>query len=424
MTSPIIAPLVTRHAGDAAFYWSRHDDSVHSPLIGLIELIEFDRLLEAHLDGLRVAGEAGWAIALSSLQRWRSSGEAFVCALLALEAPNAGERLKVVWGLVEADPARMLRGLISALAWVTPEERQTWVARWRVEGSPPALQVVAWRASRLGLDDEREGLRGHLQAALGSCHAPVRAAACRLAGELREYERLLPMLSDADEAVRAEAAIAQAPSNTLISASALWQCVMQQLQVSASLTGRPRRDAEHRLGRWVRQLGPIVPLGHPGVAQLLQQLPVRLGLYFVLHHGDGALLPWVARQADHPDAARLAGWVWAALTGVDPEQAGLALLPTRLDDGQVTRLTDDLDPGLPDIDAAALQAAAVPPRTEQPCLWGGELNRERLLDVLRNGPQALRWIAAQRLRLAGGPWFDCRAPARAQLLQLARLAAA
>ena len=45
MTSPIIAPLVTRHAGDAAFYWSRHDDSVHSPLIGLIELIEFDRLL-------------------------------------------------------------------------------------------------------------------------------------------------------------------------------------------------------------------------------------------------------------------------------------------------------------------------------------------------------------------------------------------
>ena len=196
MTSPIIAPLVARHAGDAAFYWSRHDDSVHSPLIGLIELIEFDRLLEAHLDGLRVAGEAGWAIALSSLQRWRSSGEAFVCALLALEAPNAGERLKVVWGLVEADPARMLRGLISALAWVTPEERQTWVARWRLEGSPPALQVVAWRASRLGLDDEREGLRGHLQAALGSCHAPVRAAACRLAGETdRRFNRMRPSIA-------------------------------------------------------------------------------------------------------------------------------------------------------------------------------------------------------------------------------------
>lgn len=373
MISPIVVPLVTRHAGDAAFYWSRHDDSVHSPLIGLIELIEFDRLLEAHLDGLRVAGEAGWAIALSSLQRWRSSGEAFVCALLALEAPNAGERLKVVWGLVEADPARMLRGLISALAWVTPEQRQPWVARWRVEGSPPALQVAAWRASRLGLEDEREGLRGHLQAALGSPHAPVRAAACRLAGELREYGWLLPMLSDGDEAVRAEAAIAQAPDHALTSASTLWQSVIHQLKALATLTGRPRRDAEHRLARWVRQLGLIVPLGHSGVTQLLQQLPVRLGLHFVLHHGDGALLPWVARQASHPDAARLAGWVWAALTGVDLERAGLALPPTRLDDGRVPRLTDDLDPGLPDVDAAALQAAAAPQRTGQPCLWGGRV---------------------------------------------------
>ncbi len=52
MTSPIIVPLVTRHAGDAAFYWARHDDSIHSPLIGLNQLAEFDRLLEAHLDAM------------------------------------------------------------------------------------------------------------------------------------------------------------------------------------------------------------------------------------------------------------------------------------------------------------------------------------------------------------------------------------
>ena len=50
----IIPPLITRHAGDAAFYWQQRDGSVHSPLVGLSHLLEFDRLLDAHLDGLRV----------------------------------------------------------------------------------------------------------------------------------------------------------------------------------------------------------------------------------------------------------------------------------------------------------------------------------------------------------------------------------
>lgn len=52
-THPIIEPLVHRHAGDAAFYWQQHDGSAHSPLVGLPQLLEFDRLLDAHLDGLR-----------------------------------------------------------------------------------------------------------------------------------------------------------------------------------------------------------------------------------------------------------------------------------------------------------------------------------------------------------------------------------
>ena len=80
---PIIPPLVTRHAGDAAFYWQQHDGSAHSPLVGLPQLLEFDRLLDAHLDGLRVAGEPGWEIALAQLQRWQRAPEVFVCAVLA-----------------------------------------------------------------------------------------------------------------------------------------------------------------------------------------------------------------------------------------------------------------------------------------------------------------------------------------------------
>jgi hypothetical protein len=63
----IIPALVHRHAGDAAFYWQQHDGSAHSPLVGLPQLAEFDRLLDAHLDGLWVAGEPGWEIAMVRL---------------------------------------------------------------------------------------------------------------------------------------------------------------------------------------------------------------------------------------------------------------------------------------------------------------------------------------------------------------------
>ena len=55
----IIPPLVERHVGDAAFYWQQRDQSAHSPLLDWQALRHFDRLLEAHLDGIRAAGDAG-----------------------------------------------------------------------------------------------------------------------------------------------------------------------------------------------------------------------------------------------------------------------------------------------------------------------------------------------------------------------------
>jgi len=382
---------------------------------------EWVKLRALHLDGLRVAGEEGWDIALSGLERWRGSGEAFVCVLLALESALPGERLRSVFAQIEADPERMLRGVISALAWAEPGQGEAWMARWVADPNPPVLQVAAWRALRLNSLERCHDFLPFLPSALASPHAPVRAAGCRLAGDLRDYERLRPLLSDPDGVVRAEAAIAFASHDAVLSASPLWRCVAGLTGELAALSGRPRRDAQHRLVRWVRQLGLIVPIGHPGVALLLQQLPVRLGLQFVLHHGDGSLLPWVAGQADNPDVARLAGWVWATLTGVDLDEAGLARPPVRLDDGQAIRPTDDLDPGLSEPDAAALRAAAIALPGSGPCLLGAELTRERLLDLLHGAPQGIRWIAAQRLRLNDGSRFDTRAPAFRQIMQLRQL---
>lgn len=99
-----IPSLVARHAGDAAFYWTQWDISAYSPLVGLPQLAQIDRLLMAHLDGLRVAGAAGWERTLGELVRWQGAGETFVCALLAIESDAAGFRLKKIWDVIRRDP--------------------------------------------------------------------------------------------------------------------------------------------------------------------------------------------------------------------------------------------------------------------------------------------------------------------------------
>ncbi len=68
-----IKPMHIRHAEDSAFYWMQRDGSAGSPLLRFERLAHFDQLLNAHLDGLREAGEPGWEIALKNLTRWSAA---------------------------------------------------------------------------------------------------------------------------------------------------------------------------------------------------------------------------------------------------------------------------------------------------------------------------------------------------------------
>lgn len=416
--APVIPPLVARHAGDAAFYWAQHDASVHSPLVTLAELAHFNRLLEAHLDGLFVAGDEGADIARQELTRWQGPGEFFVCAVNAMESDARTERMRALWPVLEADPERVLRGLISALAWVDIEGGWPFISRWLDAHDHLPLQVAAWRAIAL-IGHEAVELTGPLlDDVLRSPQPALRAAACRCAGQTPRIEALQPLLADPVREVRAEAAIALAGRlEPTRGAGVLWQAVAELCAASEALTGFYRARALHRLIRWVRQLGLIAPLGHPGVVQLLDHLPSRLALDFVFHHGDAAYLPWVAAHLDHPEIARRAGWVWQVLTGIDLESEGLALPPRALDDDEAPRPTDDLDPGLPEPDAAAVRARHLRLPVGEALLFGRPIAAPRLPELLGDQPQALRWIAAQRLR-ALGIHFDTRAPVRRQLAEL------
>lgn len=428
--APTLGPiqaLVARHAADAAFYWQLHDTAEHSPLQGLSHLREFDRLLCAHLDGLRVAGQAGWLCALAQLQRWRGAPETFVASLLALESPAPGPRLAAVWAVVEADPDRSMRGLISAMAWAGPDAAAAWCSQWLgLRGQHVGLAVAAWRTIALyvhGHAHEDEALGPSLHQALGDEHAALRAAAARAAAVL-DVRRLWPLLDDPDEVVRAEAAMGilssppsdqvhLPPSDRMRAAEVLWAACEALGHRLPNLTGWHRASAERRLQRWVNELAVAVPMQHPDVATLLQLLPQRLGLWFTLHHGDPFYLPWVIERMDSPEASRLAGWTWSAMTDVDWHRQGLALPPRELD--QAVRPTDNLDPGLPEPDRQRVASVVVQLPDHRPCLGGRELDPPQLQALLTSGaPQAIRWIAARRLRQLGHPSLDTRAPAHVQ----------
>ena len=63
MGSPVILSVLGRHAEEAAFLWLLRDRAVARPQYTLDSLAELDQRVEAHLDGLRVAGEIGARLA-------------------------------------------------------------------------------------------------------------------------------------------------------------------------------------------------------------------------------------------------------------------------------------------------------------------------------------------------------------------------
>ncbi len=96
MPAPVLKNIVRQHAEQAAFLWTVYDyNLLHSDENEEMDDVRMARLverLEAHLDGLRVAGVAGLRIAEERYAEHSEAGELFVIRMLQ---PGA-VRLKVV----------------------------------------------------------------------------------------------------------------------------------------------------------------------------------------------------------------------------------------------------------------------------------------------------------------------------------------
>jgi len=412
MSHLIVSSFVERHVGEAGFYWQQRNRCATAVLVKFPKLHDFDLLLQLHLDGITAASDAGWDLAWEALERWQGQGEVFVCTILAVHHGVHAERLHQILEQVAQQPEHLLRGLISALLWCDSTPVAPLIDSWTTADAPIIQQVAAWcvivRSPALAVNTDSAR---RLYTALQQPEPHLRAAACRAAVRFGQTEALTTCLTDEHPAVAAEAAIA------LRRASTLWQSVSQSLQTLPT-GGLAKVQAERRLQRWLQHLALLVPIGNADVPRLLDTLSPRLALHFVLHHADPAYLPWVVQRMEDATCARLAGWVWQAITGIDLEQHELTRdEPVDSPDDD----TDDLDPGLPLPDAQKISAYPLT-LPAAPVLLGQPLTQIQLLVLLNDAPQPLRWNAAQRMAAtAGREILNTQARANLQRMALERL---
>lgn len=91
MTRHILREIVRQHAEMAAFLWTVYDRHLlhpdENPEMDEERLQRLVERLDAHLDGLRVAGEAGQEIAEALYAEYPEPGELFVLRMLQDGAP-------------------------------------------------------------------------------------------------------------------------------------------------------------------------------------------------------------------------------------------------------------------------------------------------------------------------------------------------
>ncbi|RAZ92487.1 hypothetical protein DPM33_00865 [Mesorhizobium hawassense] len=111
MAAPVLREIVRQHAEMAAFLWTVYDHHLlhpdENPEMDDVRLGRLIERLEAHLDGLRVAGDQGRKIAQECYEEFPEAGELFVLRMLAAPKPI---------GVVNLDLAKVRRYLAATLS--------------------------------------------------------------------------------------------------------------------------------------------------------------------------------------------------------------------------------------------------------------------------------------------------------------------
>lgn len=372
----------------------------------LAELAKLDNRLEAHIDGLRVAGEEGWQLARKELA-WEEPGEVFAAAVLAFESNDAQKIAEVL--RVGAATPELSRGVISALGWMDYQQ-----AAPHIQALCTAEQRSHRRIGIAATAIHRQDPGRPLINALSSGDPLLRARAARAAGELGRID-LVPLLE--------QNIYSDNPACRFWSAwsSALLAGYGKTIEILQSIAESPGPFRERALQLALRRLN--LARAHTWNQQLSRNpASLRLSVIGGGILGDPVLIPWLIEQMSVPPLARVAGEAFTMITGVDLAYHDLdCKQPEDFEAGPTEDPADnnvELDPDerLPWPNAALVaqwwDKIQHDFRPGVRHLVGKPINAEWAASVLRHGRQRQRAAAALELALLapGKPLFEVRAP--------------
>ena len=402
----VIESIVEQHAEEAAFLWILRDAAVQAPHYSLNDLADLDERVEAHIDGLRVAGDAGWSICVNALEQ-EEPGEVFAAAFLAFES-GQDQRIKMVLEAAATDP-ELSRGLISALGWLRFDQVKEHIDQL-LRSVTPELRRIGIAASAVHRQDPGPVLID----ALNDDEPFLKARAIRAVGELGRID-LLSMLKNQLGAEDKDCQFWAGWSAVLLGDRDEALEFLKILDTSKS----PFRESALNLTLRVMDNTSA----QNWLKEMFQQPDwLRYTVIGAGVAGDPVHIPWIIEHMEVPELSRVAGEAFTMITGVDlayedlegewPE--GFEAGPTEEPEDEDVEMDTDEDLPWPEpkliAEWWAKNKAAF--RNGTRYLLGQPLSPEHLHKVLRIGFQRQRAAAALELAILqpGQPLFEVRAP--------------
>jgi len=407
--------IIAEFAEEAAFLWVLRTRAVDEPHFSLDDLARLDERLEAHLDGLRVAGEAGWERCKESLGS-SNPAECFAPGVLAFESGET-ERIQAVLDAVDNNYAKT-RVLISALGWLSNERACPQFKKLLVSESP-LHRYIGIAASAIHRHDPGH----HLDKAVNDPDILLMARGLRAHGELaREIKitsfRLRENLTDDDERIRFSSAWSAVLAGNKEAVAVLKDvvCTNSPYKEKALNTALRRMEPGAALS-WQKQLAES--------PQTIRFAVIGAGII-----GDPALIPWLIGQMKTPALSRVAGEAFTMITGADIDREelrgkrpeGFAAGPN--DDPNDENVAMDADDSLPWPNSESIRQWWNEHKgtfqNGARYLLGKPISAEHLRHVLQKGLQRQRAAAALELAIIepGRPLFEVRAPGFRQRIEV------
>ncbi len=407
----VIPHIIDQHAEEAAFLWLLRHNAVYAPHYNLKDLAKLDGRVEAHIDGLRIAGDYGWKACCHNLE-FKECGEVFTAAILALEG-NHIDRINKVYQVAE-EARETLTGLVSAFGWVEPHHLQGKVNGLLVSNNP------LWRQVGIAACAIHRVVPGQfLDQAIQDDYPQLRARALRAAGELGRVDlksALLEQISNQDTAIgfwTAWSAVLLGGRGKALSSLQTRIIEVSELSLKAMHLALRVLDLQE-----VKDLLKVLVQTEDRIRDTI----IGAGI-----SGDPGYMPWLIKQMEMPKLARIAGESFSFISGVDIAYEDLeGELPKNFASGPTENPEDEEVAMDPDEDLPCPDPLLIDRWWKQHqhnflpgvrYLSGKPVNELQCQNVLRTGRQRQRQAAALELALMkpAAPLFETRAIGKRQL---------